>query len=207
MSTPLLPPPGFFSFTILSGTWTWSEHTFAIFGLDPDRDVPSTELWMRHQHPDDHAAVARFLNGLKAGGSGPLWHRVVRPDGRVREVVTTAEVLGVDRGLQSVSGQVLDVTEGLRLAAAREVDAALEQLSQSRPVIDQAKGALMLTYGLDADAAFELLRRYSQRANVKVRDVASLLVRPGGWPGRTRQMLDRLLAELTHPAAEENPGA
>ena len=207
MSTPLLPPPGSFSFTLPSGAWAWSEHTFAIFGLDPHRDVPTTELWMRHQHPDDHAAVARFMNGLKAGGSGALWHRVVRADGRVREVVTTVEVSGADRGRHSVHGQVVDVSEGLRLAAAREVDAALEQLSRSRPVIDQAKGALMLTYRLDADAAFELLRSYSQRANVKVREVASLLVLPGGWSERTRLMLDQLVAELRHSASEENPGA
>ena len=98
-------------------------------------------------------------------------------------------------------GQVVDVSEGLRLAAAREVDAALEQLSQSRPVIDQAKGALMLTYALDADTAFELLRCYSQRANVKVREVAALLVEAPqqGWPERIRLILDQLVAELRSP--------
>ncbi|MDD4865960.1 MAG: GAF and ANTAR domain-containing protein [Mycobacterium sp.] len=43
----------------------------------------------------------------------------------------------------------------------------------SRDVIGQAKGVLMERFGIDADAAFELLRRVSQDCNTKVIDVAA----------------------------------
>jgi ANTAR domain len=44
-------------------------------------------------------------------------------------------------------------------------------------VIEQAKGMLMLVYGLDEDAAFDLLRWRSQSTNVKLRLLAEQIVR------------------------------
>jgi AmiR/NasT family two-component response regulator len=46
----------------------------------------------------------------------------------------------------------------------------------SRSVIEQAKGVLMATRTLDADAAFDLLRRASQHENRKLRDLAAEVV-------------------------------
>jgi GAF domain-containing protein len=46
----------------------------------------------------------------------------------------------------------------------------------SRKLIGQAQGILMERYGLDADHAFEVLRRYSQNGNVKLRNVAQMVV-------------------------------
>lgn len=46
----------------------------------------------------------------------------------------------------------------------------------ARKVIGQAQGILMERYGLDADQAFAVLRRYSQDNNVKLHDVAIQLI-------------------------------
>jgi GAF domain-containing protein len=46
----------------------------------------------------------------------------------------------------------------------------------SRKLIGQAQGILMERYALDQDRAFEVLRRYSQDSNVKLRDVAQMIV-------------------------------
>ena len=46
----------------------------------------------------------------------------------------------------------------------------------SRKLIGQAQGILMERHGLDADRAFEVLRRYSQDHNIKLRRVAEHLV-------------------------------
>jgi hypothetical protein len=43
-------------------------------------------------------------------------------------------------------------------------------------VIEQAKGMLMILYGIDADAAFAVLRWRSQELNVKLHAVAAQLV-------------------------------
>ncbi len=46
----------------------------------------------------------------------------------------------------------------------------------SRKLIGQAQGILMERYALDADHAFEVLRRYSQNSNMKLRNVAQMVV-------------------------------
>jgi AmiR/NasT family two-component response regulator len=58
---------------------------------------------------------------------------------------------------------------------------------ESLPVIEQAKGILMAQTHCTSEQAFDLLRRASQRSNVRVRDLAAQIVegaasgsRPGG---------------------------
>src|SRR4051794_2056957 len=53
---------------------------------------------------------------------------------------------------------------------------AVRDIAEKRAIIDQAKGMLMLVYGVDADAAFGLLRWQSQHHNVKLRLMAEQLV-------------------------------
>ena len=51
-------------------------------------------------------------------------------------------------------------------------DEQMEEALQSRDVIGQAKGILMAREGVGPDEAFDMLRRASQRINMKLRDVA-----------------------------------
>ena len=57
--------------------------------------------------------------------------------------------------------------------------AMVDQLTQaldSRDVIGQAKGMLMVRHDMDSDQAFDTLRTVSQHRNVKLRDVATMIV-------------------------------
>jgi len=56
-----------------------------------------------------------------------------------------------------------------------EVD-GLHAAMASRAKIEQAKGMLMLRYGIEEDAAFGMLRRWSSVHNVKLRTVAAALI-------------------------------
>jgi predicted Rossmann fold nucleotide-binding protein DprA/Smf involved in DNA uptake len=62
----------------------------------------------------------------------------------------------------------------------------------SMPVVEQAKGILMAQHRCGPDEAFDLLRRASQRANVKVSVLAARMVEqvaapePGGSPPPAR---------------------
>jgi hypothetical protein len=62
------------------------------------------------------------------------------------------------------------------LHKATELTAQLREALTSRAVIEQAKGAIMTRRHVSAVSAFELLRRSSQRRNVKLRDVAQEVV-------------------------------
>ena len=60
---------------------------------------------------------------------------------------------------------------------AYELSQQMTEAMQSRAAIEQAKGMLMASSpGLTPDDAFDLLRRASQRENVKLRDVAQRVV-------------------------------
>jgi hypothetical protein len=56
------------------------------------------------------------------------------------------------------------------------ISAKVAEITQHRAVIEQAKGMLMLVYGLEAEPAFDLLRWRSQKSNVKLRRLAQELV-------------------------------
>jgi GAF domain-containing protein len=62
------------------------------------------------------------------------------------------------------------------LEAAGVKHAQYEEALVTRDVIGQAKGILMARQSCDADEAFDVLRRASQRANRKLRDIAQELV-------------------------------
>ena len=87
----------------------------------------------------------------------------------------------------------------------------LRKAMASRATIEQAKGALMLVYGLDAEAAFSLLSWQSQRSNIKLRDLAERLVAVVGGDAYAsaaiRQRLDEIVYSLpAGPAAPLAPG-
>jgi GAF domain-containing protein len=87
------------------------------------------------------------------------------------------EAIGAD--LAAVAAIVLanasDYWEALKLSEQ------LTEAMRSRAVIEQAKGMLMAqSANLDADGAFDLLRRASQRENVKLRDIALRIVERKG---------------------------
>lgn len=68
------------------------------------------------------------------------------------------------------------------LAGERAFERSLKLVDQlhvamaSRAEIEQAKGILMARSHCDADQAFDILRRASQRQNVKLRDIAHTIV-------------------------------
>jgi GAF domain-containing protein len=63
-----------------------------------------------------------------------------------------------------------------QLRAQHDLADQLQTALESRDLIGQAKGILMIRHGIDAETAFEQLRKVSQDANLKLRDVARSLV-------------------------------
>ena len=63
-----------------------------------------------------------------------------------------------------------------RFKSARDVADSIQRALQTRAPIEQAKGILMALHGVDADEAFDLLRRESQATNTRLHTVATELV-------------------------------
>ena len=64
----------------------------------------------------------------------------------------------------------------LESATHDQISAAIAEIAENRAVIDQAKGMLILLYGVDDEAAFNILRRRSQTTKIKLRALAEQLV-------------------------------
>ena len=83
------------------------------------------------------------------------------------------------RGPRTRADKVGSVVEDLLSGGVRDVPGEIAQLRDAlvnRATIDQAKGMLMARYGVDADAAFRILQRWSSVSNVQLRVIAELLV-------------------------------
>ncbi|HEV3401289.1 MAG TPA: ANTAR domain-containing protein [Acidimicrobiales bacterium] len=72
---------------------------------------------------------------------------------------------------------VFAVHASVAMSAARREE-TLEQKARSRDLIGRAKGILMARSGVSDDEAFEMLKKASQRMNVKLRDLAQRVAEP-----------------------------
>ena len=107
----------------------WSAGIYRLFGLDPATFEASYEAFLQRVHPDDREAVeAAVSRALASGTPYALDHRILLPDGGIRIVHESAEVLRDAQGTPlRMIGTVQDVTErALAEQALREKDAHLE---------------------------------------------------------------------------------
>jgi hypothetical protein len=178
MTAVITGPYGPFRYNVVDGSWWWSDDLYRIHGFEPGDIVPTTDLLVAHKHPDDAAvATAIILNAFRSGDPFALWHRIVDARMRTRFVVSVGEGVHDEEGtLVEVRGYMVDVTGSKRSQTARDIDEAVRRSAESRGTIEQAKGVIMASLGVDADTAFGLLKRSSQNANIKLRELAQALI-------------------------------
>jgi transcriptional regulator with GAF, ATPase, and Fis domain len=131
----------------------------------------------KDQHPEfadlalKHGIRSTLSFGLAAGGVGIGALNLYAPETHAF------------RDEDSVVGEQLAAAAAVLLAnvsaywTAFEMSEGLTRAMQSRSVIEQAKGMLMArNEDMDAEGAFDVLRRASMRENVKIRDIAERIV-------------------------------
>jgi fructose-specific component phosphotransferase system IIB-like protein len=179
---------GWFRFYFADERWEWSEQVQVMHGYEPGAVSPTTELVLAHKHPEDRPQIAAAIEEMLATHEAfSTRHRIVDTGGDIHQVVVVGDQLHDDHG--AVVG-----THGFYVAVAREVEQEqlvtekLVAIAENRAAIEQAKGMLMLIYGIDENAAFDLLKWLSQGANVKLRLLAEQIcadfraLGPGGMP-------------------------
>ncbi|WP_063018392.1 PAS and ANTAR domain-containing protein [Nocardia niwae] len=177
---------GSFRFWFADRRWEWSDEVASMHGYAPGAVTPTTELLLTHKHPEDRAAVARALERSIADAEPfSSRHRIIDTTGVVRHVILVADRMLDEAGrVIGTSGYYIDVTDTLAEHRQETLDGALPELYAARAVIEQAKGALMLIYGIGPEQAFRVLSWRSQETNVKLRKLAARLVTD--MPGLTR---------------------
>lgn len=162
---------GRFRFILDGQRWEWSDAVARMHGYDSSEAVqPTTELLLRHKHPDDRHEVAAALERVLRGEPFSSRHRIIDTGGRTRTVVVVGDSLLDNTGtVVGTTGFYVDVTE----AVQSDITAVLSEAATARARIEQAKGVLMAAYGISAERAFDILVWRSQETNSKLRDLAS----------------------------------
>jgi PAS domain S-box-containing protein len=185
---------GTFRFFVDGQRWQWSDAVALMHGYEPGT-VPTTELLLRHLHPDDHQRVAAILDRVTKGGLFSSRHRIIDTAGRTHWVVVVGDSMFDDtETLIGTSGFFIDVTEELQ----SDIKAVICGVTASRDRIEQAKGVLMATYGVSAERAFDVLVWRSQQTNVKVRELSErfLTAIAGTLSAETLTHVDHALLNL-----------
>ena len=185
---------GTYEWDLDADTWHWDATVYRLHGY-PDRAVtPSTELVLAHQHPDDLARVRELLARARIDGLPfTCRHRVCSATGEVREIVTFGHALpgpvpedtdvddppGTGPGARRMCGYFVDLTPTARphASGALPLEGDHAAVLTPRSDVDRATGALMLAFGLDADAAGGLLSRIAHREHLSDHDLAERLTR------------------------------
>jgi transcriptional regulator with GAF, ATPase, and Fis domain len=141
---------------------------------------------------DLHDAVSQWPRfaprALEAGVESLLGFRLFLAEDTLGALDLYAYRAGAFNQTSRAIGTVLASHASLALAGAqlheRDLDtvAGLREALLTRDVLGQAKGILMATRHVDADAAFDLLIKASQNQNIKVRTLAEEVARTGELP-------------------------
>jgi hypothetical protein len=187
-----------FRYDVVHDRWEWSDALYELHGYSP-REIPATtSALMHHKHPADRERAAGvFAAVVRDGGTYSCYHRIVDRNKRLLSVVSVGRtVLDTEGRTAAIEGYYIDLTAARRDETEADVQHALTQKSQAGPLIDQAKGMIMLAEGCTADEAFTRLRTSSEHANRKLADIARDLVESVSGSRRSSTAVSEILDQL-----------
>jgi PAS domain S-box-containing protein len=192
-----------FEYDATADRWTCSPDLRELYGIPAGEDPTTTTMLERVVDEDRQVVLQRFEEVLATAHPFSLEYRLIAPDGRTRRLVLVGQSEDAGGEVKRVAGFIIDITQTIRDGAAAAVLASTEH----RAAIEQAKGALMLSFGIGQDAAFEMLRTYSNQHNTKLVRVAEYIIAGLADPAFAREepvrsLLDILLS-LEAAAVEE----
>ena len=119
------------------------------------------------------------VKGLLRQSEAPFGsrHRIRTTTGDIRNVVVVGDaVTDADGRITATRGFYVDIPAAFNTDLQHSITNELQVIVPQRAIIEQAKGMLMVTYQVSADAAFGILRWRSQEHNVKLATIAERLV-------------------------------
>lgn len=177
-AAPHRPAMGQFQLYFAGQRWVWSDEVAQMHGYEPGTVEPTTELVLSHKHPDDRERVGTAVGAmLDEGRPFSSRYRIIDAQGREHHVLVVAAQMTDESGsLIGTEGFYVDLTDFRDSAVQDTMDQAVSQFAESRAVIEQAKGMMMIVYGIDSDRAFDVLKWRSQETNTKLRLLAAHIV-------------------------------
>jgi PAS domain S-box-containing protein len=118
---------GSFGWNVNSGEIFWSEESFRIFGYNKELS-PTVDMALQRVHPDDLALMRRTIDrASKDGNDIDLEHRLLLPDGSVRNIHVVAHAVRDEACQLEFHGALMDITAAKR--AEEELHKAQAELA------------------------------------------------------------------------------
>ncbi len=204
---------GWFRFFFADQRWEWSDEVQRIHGYEPGSVTPTTELMLSHKHPDDRQRVAASIDDMVnlRHGAFSTRHRIIDTRGDVHDVVVVGDqIRGADGEVVGTRGFYIDVAPESP-PSQDMITERVAEITERRGAIEQTKGMLMMVYGIDEAAAFNVLKSLSQVHNVKLGLLAQQVAEDFCALGPTiiaaRSRFDQDLLTAHQRAAEHFDGA
>jgi diguanylate cyclase (GGDEF)-like protein/PAS domain S-box-containing protein len=154
---------GIWEYLCASGKLIWSDETYRIAGIDKQYVDASIDAYIAAVHPDDRGKVLAMLEQARRGSIQPmLEHRVVWPNGEVRELVMRGYPFFDQDGQPAMAGTLADLT------GVKRSKAALRALS--RKLVNTLESMTDAFYMLDNDWRFTYLNSEAERLLQQRRD-------------------------------------
>ncbi len=92
---------------------SWSQQLFAIYGVKPGEFGGTFDDFLNRIHPDDRERINKeIMDAFRSGGGFHLDERIVRPNGEIRHLKSTGEVIRDERGeVVQMLGVCWDITD------------------------------------------------------------------------------------------------
>ncbi|MET0595205.1 MAG: GAF domain-containing protein [Polyangiaceae bacterium] len=166
---------GSWEWTLRTDRVVWSDELYRIYGLEPQSCEITFESFLARVHPDDRETIARSVgDAVKGQSSFHYRERIVRPDGKVRELESMGEPQFDPRGrFVGLLGTCRDVTESRSRERLEEAGhRTLELIATSAPLVTTLT---MLVQTIEAEVA-------GMKASVLLYDEVREVMRVGAAP-------------------------
>jgi PAS domain S-box-containing protein len=130
---------GIWDLDLVNDKLVWDSWMYRLYGMEPRQDMDASELWQRHIHPDDRAAVEHAVSvALEGGEPVDAGYRIIWSDGTVHHIASSAPRVirdGNGRAVRMV-GTNMDVSERQIEALQRAI--MVEAAPNGMMIVDEA---------------------------------------------------------------------
>jgi len=127
---------GIWECSFQSDCLSWNDRMFTIYGVEPQEFEGTCQDWLKHVHPDDLDSALIQPEIFDSQGSITKEFRIVRSDGEIRYIYSTAIIQKNQQGqLVSSVGVNIDITE--RKLAEQKLQQTNEELARATRMKDE----------------------------------------------------------------------